>query len=1286
MGVTALTMLDNRSSRTVVLLNFENPNTQGNNIPVPPGSSIPVNMWVPWATTAADFPAKHLQLQVGPVSFWIWQCGTNEDGDHVRFSMDGAWHDHGRPVHGISAVDAISASRTIVVRDNCFELTEMPSDLASIVRTALGPGGYRMTGQFGDRPVPSVPKGSAVAFSMAGPPSDAFAKNVPGAQWLYRDEGKRYVFTLSGGVVAATHPDGTQTALTSAISFHDSRTGQHFTAPAFDLIAANGGRVFAKEQGVDRFYFATMDQMSVGVGDDGRLLTVPSNYFKIDPKFNQPGALTQDLTQPFEGCFGGHPGASRFPLFQFALAQNLIDMLVVNVQPRVWHLLDLRPPLGTFNLEVLAIKAALGVSDLSPLLQVPFFQSVLALIEQATLGPDIAPPQDTGVHIPTYQAVTYSASPVTPPMSLPAIDFDQVLDIGVGHVHWHEQYEGVTGGELQPLFGPSLTAPPLPQVTSADLYRFANGPVSDGDGYIDGTCNYYALVHLRGGGFALLYADEQSYFVQRWRMVDPEDSKGMPSLAAKLQSDPGMYNWNQATYWCPLRVGQIAANSRLAVSRQVLLVTAPDPLSTDPAHPRAVVYSINFSFSTMDRTWRWRSLPGQAEYFGSDAERTAEPINASLPNRVYPETIRLREDMTIHVKGTQQQPDGSITVGRWVQRYLPAGNHLVPAAPDPAGNRPATGYQHPWRFLPEPVFEAADHFSHLGVYGAVDSRTQYYPVMPVGPGDALALEDGERDQAPWVDDRHQICTRLLEFQWAAPLRLPDVDTSRTVGGLRIAGPPRSPVSLFNQETRLRIRRRGTMWTAQHWDKRDDDLIPFDGLPSTVTLTKGRRTAAVTVQPNAWVPQPPAVPAAQFTWTGNPQQPVQIALTRPANVWRVRLAALDPVPSLPAPGASPAAVRLLDVEYSGRFTVGGDGVARFAWVPTARLQAALARYCTPAGALAHGTSLWFEDIVGHVSVPDALAWSGNPPALSVSGRLWHTIRNPDGSWTGAGDVNGQIGNPGPVGAVAAASSSAGLAQFIFATTDGGLWHTIRNPDGSWTGLGNVKGQIGDPGAVGAVAAASSSAGLAQFIFATTDGGLWHTIRNPDGSWTRAGDVKVQIGDPGAVGAVAAASSSAGLAQFIFATTDGGLWHTIRNPDGSWTRAGDVKGQIGNPGIVVAVAAASSAPGEAQFMVATADGGLWHTVRRPDGSWTRAGDVKGQIGNPGSVVAVAAGACAPQDVQFMFATADGGLWHTIRQPDGSWTGAGNVKGQIGNPGAISAVAAASSSAGLAQFLFT
>jgi len=47
----------------------------------------------------------------------------------------------------------------------------------------------------------------------------------------------------------------------------------------------------------------------------------------------------------------------------------------------------------------------------------------------------------------------------------------------------------------------------------------------------------------------------------------------------------------------------------------------------------------------------------------------------------------------------------------------------------------------------------------------------------------------------------------------------------------------------------------------------------------------------------------------------------------------------------------------------------------------------------------------------------------------------------------------------------------------------------------------------------------------------------------------------------------------------------LWHTLRRADGTWSGLGDVEGQFAIPGPVTAVAAASGAPGETQFIFTT-----------------------------------------------------------------------------------------------------
>ena len=50
---------------------------------------------------------------------------------------------------------------------------------------------------------------------------------------------------------------------------------------------------------------------------------------------------------------------------------------------------------------------------------------------------------------------------------------------------------------------------------------------------------------------------------------------------------------------------------------------------------------------------------------------------------------------------------------------------------------------------------------------------------------------------------------------------------------------------------------------------------------------------------------------------------------------------------------------------------------------------------------------------------------------VAGRLWHTMRQPNGSWAGLGSVNGQFAIPGAVAAVSATSEGEpGQTQFLF----------------------------------------------------------------------------------------------------------------------------------------------------------------------------------------------------------------------------------------------------------------
>jgi hypothetical protein len=295
------------------------------------------------------------------------------------------------------------------------------------------------------------------------------------------------------------------------------------------------------------------------------------------------------------------------------------------------------------------------------------------------------------------------------------------------------------------------------------------------------------------------------------------------------------------------------------------------------------------------------------------------------------------------------------------------------------------------------------------------------------------------------------------------------------------------------------------------------------------------------------------------------------------------------------------------------------------------------------------------------------------------RLLHTIRFPDGSWLHAGDVRGRTGVAGRVRAATAAAGAPDEVQLLLALEGGELLHTIRFSDGSWqrpAGPADLAAGItGGPGH--AVAAAPGAPGEVQFMVATADDRLWHTIRFDDGSWSRAQDVSDPglAGVTGAVRAAAAAAGAAGEVQFMLPMEDGRLLHTIRFADGSWQHpAGPANLAAGITGTAHAVAAAAGAAGEVQFMVATDDDKLWHTIRFADGSWLQAHDRSHEIS--GRVRAAAAAAGAHGEVQYMLAMEDGRLLHTIRFPDGSWqSSVGDADAASGVSGAVLVVAAAS-----------
>ena len=247
-------------------------------------------------------------------------------------------------------------------------------------------------------------------------------------------------------------------------------------------------------------------------------------------------------------------------------------------------------------------------------------------------------------------------------------------------------------------------------------------------------------------------------------------------------------------------------------------------------------------------------------------------------------------------------------------------------------------------------------------------------------------------------------------------------------------------------------------------------------------------------------------------------------------------------------------------------------------------------------------------------------------ITQDGQMWHTIRNADGSWQKTyGLIEGQEqNNPGPFTTVGCAGVGDTL-QLVGLTRDGRMWHTIRNADGSWQKTyGLVEGQEqNDPGAFMSVACGGVGGAL-QLVGITQDGQMWHTIRNADGSWQKTyGLVEGQEqNNPGPFTTVGCAGVGDTL-QLVGLTRDGRMWHTIRNADGSWQKTyGLVEGQEQNdPGAFMSVAC-GGVGGALQLVGITQDGQMWHTIRNPDGSWQKTyGLVEGQEqNNPGPFTTV------------------------------------------------------------------
>jgi|GEM_PF-6939908 len=827
-----------------------------------------------------------------------------------------------------------------------------------------------------------------------------------------------------------------------AVSYDRFRLGSWTEAPSFDSIVASSDRVFAKEKGVDNFYIALPSPLYLHKTVSNSRVVLPQSFFQIDPELGQPNENINDLLFHFRvpGDDENHLATNRFPLMRavfrlftalkvFKMIREGFPNMGVQVQPYVWVRFDSRPTKSGTEIP----KGFPGYKHI--IFQDPDFLGMAG--KETTKN---------------------------------SIDFKHVLDIGVGLSHLNEQYEPIYGGEADVLDSTTPAGGLVNFVDSREgmatydkLYQLANGPMQDIGGWIDGTCIYYLLVELNyndnnivvrkddfydnykrlsdekqqalnkgnseleisnayfQNGYAILWTDEQASFTERWRALDLIDKEfGSPVKPIIHIINEPSFNFDPDRFWNPFKAGMIRSFSRMAVARQVILVNGYD--FNNKAHERHELYSIHFCWPTMDRTWRYRKFPAQAKIkllSKEDVEIGREEMDNEPVESIYPQTVGLREDMTIYVKGTKLL-DGNLVKGRWSQKYLPSDNQEIPAIAElRKDEKPIRGYEHPWQFHSEAAFRNMHQkFSHFGVYEDVNSRCQFYYVNPEKSKD-MNVEDIER--FTWVDAERQLLIdrRQINFKRLANVvdsilatvgivvlsglitafivsagagfiaALVALGVALGIGAVMVLSKKTHP-SLFENKMRYKIKLREPIgYIMVFADKRDDKTIKFNRIPKRIvlqaeedssmkiTLSVGERERSerkIEVRERI---APPEVKQAELIISKKNENEFEKIIIRftssrspidfendsfkfddwmALNIFKIKIGVFT---------SSGNPVLLFDKKREGNFVKVTDATYEYIWVPESSFihEIDLISQISERGQIHNGLSVWFEGITG-----------------------------------------------------------------------------------------------------------------------------------------------------------------------------------------------------------------------------------------------------------------------------------------------------------------------------------
>lgn len=281
-----------------------------------------------------------------------------------------------------------------------------------------------------------------------------------------------------------------------------------------------------------------------------------------------------------------------------------------------------------------------------------------------------------------------------------------------------------------------------------------------------------------------------------------------------------------------------------------------------------------------------------------------------------------------------------------------------------------------------------------------------------------------------------------------------------------------------------------------------------------------------------------------------------------------------------------------------------------------------------------------------------------PAIPATDQLYHSICSPEGGWQAFNLIEGDLddGPPGFVGATVTRLRNA--LMLVGVGTDGELYHTIRDSDGSWQEFGRLREGVVGGGPRDFYSATSACArGALHLIGLGSDGCLYHAIGGPDRGWQDEFELIDAERHCGPEAFAAAACAGIGDALHLVALdTRGQAYHAVRDPRRGWQHFRGLGQLYDAPTRFVAIDCGVVEDGSLHIVGVGSDARLHHTIRLPDGSWQRYFGVLGgqQHGVVPRFTLSVACASVGSALGVVAISSDHRLFHFTRAPDGSWRG--------------------------------